>query len=80
VVRDDRGAVWFGFDYKSHPNCEINCMRLVWFGWFLKSHLNQTNAVRVGSVCAVYRNIKNMTILSTYDNITNLLQNKPRKI
>jgi hypothetical protein len=27
---------------------------------------NQTNAATVGSVCAVYRDIKNMIILPTY--------------
>jgi hypothetical protein len=56
----------FSFDYKSHPNCKIKIhavrfgsvdqdkIHAVWFGWFLKCHPNQTNAVRIGSVVAVY--------------------------
>jgi hypothetical protein len=31
----DRDAVLFGFEHKSHLNCEIK-MHAVWFGWFLK--------------------------------------------
>jgi hypothetical protein len=43
----------------------------MWFGLirlvFKKSSKpNQTNAVRVGSVCAIYHDIKNMTILPTF--------------
>jgi len=29
--RGVRGAVWFGFEVKSHPNCKIN-KYAVWFG------------------------------------------------
>jgi len=29
--RDVRGAVWFGFEHKSHPNREIK-KHAVWFG------------------------------------------------
>jgi hypothetical protein len=67
MFRGDRGAVWFGFEYKSYSNREIkmHAVRLI----FKKSSKpNQTNAIKVGSVYAVYRDIKN------YDNITNLVQ------
>jgi hypothetical protein len=47
--RGDRGAVWFGFEHKRHPNREIK-MHVVWFGWFLKTHQNQTKSMRLGSV------------------------------
>jgi hypothetical protein len=61
IFRGDRGADWFGFKRKSHPNREIK-MHAVWFDsvGFKKSSKpnqtkpNQTNAVRIGSVVAVY--------------------------
>jgi len=31
VTRGVRGAVWFGFEGKSHPNCKIK-KHAVWFG------------------------------------------------
>jgi len=42
TIRGVRGAVWFGFEHKSHPN--------------------QTNAGWIGSVCAVYREKKKITL------------------
>jgi len=54
--RGVRGAVWFGFERKSHPNREIKSMRssLVQLTLKIKSEPNQTNAVWVGSVSAVF--------------------------
>jgi hypothetical protein len=46
-INRETKSMWFG---------------LAWFALFLKSHPNQTTAVKVGSICAFYRNIKNMTI------------------
>jgi len=31
IARGVRGAVWFGFEHKSHPNREIK-KHAVWFG------------------------------------------------
>jgi len=60
VSRGVRGAVWFGFEYKSHPNREIkkHAVGLVRLIFKKSSKPNQTNAPWIGSVCAVYREIK----------------------
>jgi len=60
-----RGAVWFGFERKSR---EIK-KRAVWFGSIdfknkIRTKLNQTNAVWVGSVSAVF-SIQYMFLFST---------------
>ena len=56
--RGVRGAVWFGFERKSHPNREIK-KYAVWFGSVdfknkIRTKRNQTNAVWVGSVSAIF--------------------------
>jgi len=56
--RGIRGAVWFGFEGKSHPNRKIKNYA-VWFGliWLtlkIKSKPNQTNAVWIG-LCGFFR-------------------------
>jgi hypothetical protein len=56
-LRSVRSVGWFGFEHKNNPNRETK-IYAVCFRWFLKSHPNQTkpnqtNAVRVDSVCAV---------------------------
>jgi len=53
-----RGAVWFGFESKSHPNRKIK-KHAVWFGLVdfknkIRTKPNQTNAVWFGSVSAVF--------------------------
>jgi len=60
LSRGVRGAVWFGFEHKSHPNREIKKMRFGLIRLIFKksSKPNQTIAVWIGSVCAVYREIK----------------------
>jgi hypothetical protein len=45
---------WFGLENKSHLNREIKIYAVQ---LFLKSYLNQTNAVKVDLVYAVYRDI-----------------------
>jgi len=52
------GAVWFGFEVKSHPNRKIK-KYAVWFGSVdfenkIQTKPNQTNAVWIGSVGAVF--------------------------
>jgi hypothetical protein len=60
MYRGDRGAVWFDFDHKSHPNREKKIMRfgLVRLIFKTSSKPNQTNVVRIGSVAAVYTILK----------------------
>jgi len=60
--RSVRDAVWFGFEHKSHSNREIKNMRfsLVRLIFKKSSKPNQTNAVWIGSVCAVYREKKKL--------------------
>jgi len=53
-----RGAVWFGFEGKSHPNRKIK-KHAVWFGSVdfkneIQTKPNQTNAVWFGSINAVF--------------------------
>ena len=56
MCRGDRGAVWFGFEHKSHPNRKIkmHAVRFGSVGFKKSSKPNQTNAVMIGSVVAVY--------------------------
>jgi len=57
-IRGVCGAVWFNFEGKSHPNRKIE-NHAVWFGSVdfenkIRTKPNQTNAVWVGSVSAVF--------------------------
>ena len=78
LIRGDRGADWFGFKHKSHPNREIK-MHAVRFGSvdFKKSSKpNQTNAVMIGSMVAVYDVIfRYKTILNIAKKNLNFLNN-----
>jgi hypothetical protein len=61
-------VILFDFEYKNHPNREIK-MHVVWL--VLKSYPNQTksnqiNAVRIGSVVAVY------DVIFWYETILNI--------
>jgi len=46
-TRDVRGAVWFGFEGKSHPNREIK-KHAVWFGLVDFKNKIQTKPMRFG--------------------------------
>jgi len=49
-IRGVRGAVWFGFEVKSHLNRNVKNMRfgLVWLTFKIKSEPNQTKLMRFG--------------------------------
>jgi hypothetical protein len=63
-------AVWVGsiLNIKVVQTSKQKCTRfgLVQLVFKKSSKLNQISAVKVGSICAFYYDIKNMTILPTY--------------
>jgi hypothetical protein len=68
----DCDAVWFGFEYKSYLNCEIKMHAIqfcsIGFLNVIQTKPNKINAVRIGSVVAVY------SIIFQYQTILNIQQ------